>query len=182
MGAKAAKLRDRLLDAATAEAKFSVLEQTLLARTTRLPGRHPAVAFALGRFESVPQRLKVSDVARWSGLTLEKKWLAFIEDHGYRLPSHAQRLFAEAGTRPDFFYDGDYGAAIYIDGPHHDYPERQNRDAAKTEAMEDLGYMVIRFGHQDDWNEMINQYPYISGARYESRRTPRYTTPVRNCE
>jgi catechol 2,3-dioxygenase-like lactoylglutathione lyase family enzyme len=68
-GAKAAKLRDRLLDAATAEAKFSVLEQTLLARTTRLPGRHPAVAFALGRFESVPQRLKVSDVARWSGLS-----------------------------------------------------------------------------------------------------------------
>jgi hypothetical protein len=101
VGAKAAKLRDRLLDAATAEAKFSVLEQTLLARTTRLPGRHPAVAFALGRFESVPQRLKVSDVAGWSGLTLEKKWLAFIEDHGYRLPSHAQRLFAEASTRPD---------------------------------------------------------------------------------
>ena len=77
---------------------------------------------------------------------------------------HLQRLFAEAGTRPDFFYDGDYGAAIYIDGPHHDYPERQNRDAAKTEAMEDLGYMVIRFGHQDDWNEMINQYPYIFGS------------------
>ena len=119
---------------------------------------------------------------RQAGSTLEKKWLAFIEDHGYRLPSYAQRLFAEASTRPDFFYDGDYGAAIYIDGPHHDYPERQNRDAAKTEAMEDLGYMAIRFGHQDDWNEMINQYPYISGARYESRRTPRYTTPVRNSE
>jgi hypothetical protein len=27
-----------------------------------------------------------------------------------------------------------------------------------------LGYMVIRFGHQDDWNEMINQYPYIFGS------------------
>lgn len=51
---------------------------------------------------------------RQAGSTLEKKWLAFIEDHGYRLPSQAQRLFAEAGTRPDFFYDGDYSAAIYI--------------------------------------------------------------------
>ena len=30
--------------------------------------------------------------------------------------------------------------------------------------MEDLGYMVIRFGHHDDWNEMINQYPYIFGS------------------
>jgi hypothetical protein len=41
---------------------------------------------------------------RQAGSTLEKKWLAFIEGHGYRLPTHAQRLFAEAGTRPDFFY------------------------------------------------------------------------------
>jgi hypothetical protein len=110
---------------------------------------------------------------RQAGSTLEKKWLAFIDDHGHRLPSHAQRLFAEAGTRPDFFYDGDYGAAIYIDGPHHDYPERQTRDAAKTEAMEDLGYMVIRFGHQDVWNEIVNQYPYVFGARHEPGRTPR---------
>jgi hypothetical protein len=101
---------------------------------------------------------------RQAGSTLEKKWLSFIEDHGYRLPSQAQRLFAEAGPRPDFFYDGDYGAAIYIDGPHHDYPERQARDAAKTEAMEDLGYMVIRFGHQDDWDGIVNQYPYIFGS------------------
>jgi hypothetical protein len=139
--------------------------------------RRPRASPTLGTRSEHLQRLE-----RQAGSTLEKKWLAFIEDHGYRLPSHAQRLFAEASTRPDFFYDGDYGAAIYIDGPHHDYPERQNRDAAKTEAMEDLGYMAIRFGHQDDWNEMINQYPYISGARYESRRTPRYTTPVRNCE
>ncbi len=101
---------------------------------------------------------------RQAGSTLEKKWLTFIEDHGHRLPSHAQRLFAEAGTRPDFFYDGDYGAAIYIDGPHHDYPERQTRDAAKTEAMEDLGCMVIRFGHQDDWAATVSEYPYVFGA------------------
>jgi len=100
---------------------------------------------------------------RQAGSTLEKRWLAFIEDHGHRLPSHAQRHFAEAGTRPDFFYDGDYGTAIYIDGPHHDYLERKARDAAREEAMEDLGYMVIRFGHQDEWVATVAQYPYVFG-------------------
>jgi hypothetical protein len=98
---------------------------------------------------------------RQAGSTLEKKWLHFVEDHGYRLPSHAQRLFAEAGTRPYFYYGDGYEAAIYIDGPHHDYPERKTRDAAQEEAMEDLGYMVIRFGHQDDWVATVAAYPYV---------------------
>jgi hypothetical protein len=30
--------------------------------------------------------------------------------------------------------------------------------------MEDLGYMVIRFGHQDDWEKMVGEYPYIFGG------------------
>ncbi len=106
----------------------------------------------------------LAQLERQAGSSLEKRWLAFIESHGYRLPSHAQRLFEEAGTRPDFFYDGDYGAAIYIDGPHHDYPERRARDAAQEEAMEDLGYMVIRFGHQDDWTATVAEYPYVFGG------------------
>ena len=106
----------------------------------------------------------LAQLERLAGSNLEKRWLEFIESHGYRLPSHAQRLFEEAGTRPDFFYDGDYGAAIYIDGPHHDYPERQARDAAQEEAMEDLGYMVIRFGHQDDWTATVAEYPYVFGG------------------
>ena len=46
-----------------------------------------------------------------------------FSDH--ELLSLAQRLFAESGTRPDFFYGDSYQAAIYIDGPHHDYPERR---------------------------------------------------------
>jgi hypothetical protein len=42
------------------------------------------------------------------------------------------------------------------------------RVAAKTEAMEDLGYMVIRFGHKDDWNEIVNQYPHVFGGLHKS--------------
>jgi hypothetical protein len=29
--------------------------------------------------------------------------------------------------------------------------------------MEDLGYMVIRFGHHDDWSATVAQYPYVFG-------------------
>jgi hypothetical protein len=61
-GAEAAQLYDLLLDAATVEARFGVLERALLARATRLSGCHPAVAFALEKFRGVPQVLKVSEV------------------------------------------------------------------------------------------------------------------------
>ena len=101
---------------------------------------------------------------RQAGSNLEKKWLAFMEQRGLRLPTHAQRLVEEAGTRPDFFYGGGYDVAIYIDGPHHDYPERQRRDVAQADAMDDLGYMVIRFHHQDDWAATVAEYPYVFGS------------------
>ncbi len=106
----------------------------------------------------------LEQLTRQAGSTLEEKWLAFIQDHGYRLPTQAQHLVEEAGTRPDFFYGDGYDAAIYIDGPHHDYPERQQRDAVQQEAMDDLGYMVIWFHHQGDWEEVVSQYPYVFGT------------------
>ena len=55
--------------------------------------------------------------------------------------------------------------AVYIDGPPHDFPERQQRDAEVTAAMEDYGYTVIRFSHTDDWPMIISTYPYIFGSQ-----------------
>jgi AraC-like DNA-binding protein len=81
-GARAAELRDRLLDAATAQTRFRVLEQALLARATRLSGRHPAVALALDEFQKAPQRLRVSEVARWSGISHRRFIRAFDEEVG----------------------------------------------------------------------------------------------------
>ena len=104
----------------------------------------------------------LEDLRRLAESDLEKKWLAFIDEQNLHLPSHAQFFVEACGTRLDFFYRG-HQAAIYIDGPHHDYPERQNRDATQTESMEDLGYVVIRFHHQAEWNEKVAQYPDIFG-------------------
>ena len=74
--------------------------------------------------------------------------------HHYNLPSHAQKLIEACHTRPDFFYEKD-NVAIYVDGYHHLFPERQARDQAQQECMEDCGYTVIRFGLLDDWDQMV---------------------------
>ena len=104
-------------------------------------------------------------LSRLAGSDLERRWLDFLARRGHRLPDRAQVLIEAAGTRPDFLYEGDYKVAIYIDGPYHRYPERQKRDAEITEKLEDLGYTVIRFAHDDEesWAELIDRYSYVFG-------------------
>jgi hypothetical protein len=94
---------------------------------------------------------------------LEREWLAFVEESNSRLPSHAQYLLEACHTRPDFFYEKEH-TAIYIDGPHHLYPERQQRDQTQRNCMEDTGYTIIRFTLQDDWPEIIKKYHSIFGG------------------
>ena len=98
-----------------------------------------------------------------AGSGLEKAWLKMLEDTGCRLPSRAQVLIPECHTRPDFVYDDPYHVVIYIDGPPHDYPERQERDRQQQDALEDMGYQVIRFGYRQDWEGIIDNYPSLFG-------------------
>lgn len=93
----------------------------------------------------------------------EKSWLDFLEQHHYNLPSHAQKLIEACNTRPDFLYEKDC-VAIYIDGYHHIFEERSQRDQEQSECMEDMGYSVIRFGILHDWDEIITKYPSIFGV------------------
>jgi very-short-patch-repair endonuclease len=93
---------------------------------------------------------------------LERHWLDMLETHGLRLPSHAQMRLQACGTQPDFFYQ-ECQSVIYIDGPHHKYPERQERDKVQTEHLEDLGYTVLRFSHRDNWEAVVRQHPNIFG-------------------
>lgn len=99
---------------------------------------------------------------------LEKDFLGFLEAHDLALPTHGQRLLASFGTRPDFLYDGANPAVVYIDGPPHDFPERQQRDRNLTTSLEDAGYLVIRFHHRDDWLAKVKQHPSIFGSPRQS--------------
>jgi len=93
---------------------------------------------------------------------LERKWLEFINKNNLRLPSRAQVFIESCKTSPDFIYD-EFLTVIYIDGHPHSFPDRQKRDAAQTDCMEDKGYTVIRFKADEDWIEIIKQYPNIFG-------------------
>lgn len=95
---------------------------------------------------------------------LEREWLHMLHERGLRLPDAAQVYIEDCQTRPDFIYNGSgVYAAIYIDGSHHDYPQRQGRDRRQSECMEDYGYHVIRFGYRDDWAGILAQYQHIFG-------------------
>jgi very-short-patch-repair endonuclease len=109
-----------------------------------------------------PRSEHLDQLLRQAGSDLEREWLHFLNRQGWRLPSHAQQLIESCGTRPDFLYEDD-STAIYIDGPHHLYPERRARDTLVTECLEDLGYFVLRFGQHDDWAALVAQYPHIFG-------------------
>jgi len=93
---------------------------------------------------------------------LEKEWLRFINEHNLRLPSRAQIFIESCRTSPDFMYE-EFNAAIYVDGPPHKFADRQKRDEAQTNSMEDNGYTVIRFKQDEDWEEVVKKYPNIFG-------------------
>ena len=110
----------------------------------------------------VPRAEHLSNLIRLCGSNLEKDWLRFLDERQLRLPDKAQVLVEQCKTRPDFVYSNAL-AAIYIDGPIHDFPDREKRDRTQHECMRDLGYSVIRFGHRDDWAGIIAKYPHIFG-------------------
>jgi len=94
---------------------------------------------------------------------LEREWLKIVHDGNYQLPSHAQHLIDACYTRPDFWY-ADKNVAIYVDGFHHLYEDRQKRDQEKTDCLEDLGITVIRFPLLLEWETIFSKYRNIFGS------------------
>ena len=82
----------------------------------------------------------------------------------------------EAGTRPDLFYGVGYEAAIYIDGPHQDDPERRAGDAAKVEAMETWVTWSSDSATRKTGRRSRAIIRTSSAVNREPRRTLRYTT------
>ena len=95
--------------------------------------------------------------------SLEDKFLAFLTTGEYRMPDRSHVFFENARTEPDYVYD-EACAVVYVDGPHHDYPDRAARDRHQEQAMLSLGYRTIRFHHQDDWQRIIARHPEVFGT------------------
>lgn len=94
---------------------------------------------------------------------LEKRWLDLVDKLMLRPPSDAQYLIESCSTKPDFYYS-EHNAAIYIDGPPHDEPDQIRNDETITKRLMEMGYIVIRFHHKDDWNAIFRRHPDIFGV------------------
>jgi len=94
---------------------------------------------------------------------LEKRWLDLLDSLVLRPPTDAQFLIESCSTRPDFYYR-DYNAAIYVDGPPHDEPDQLREDEAITQRLMEMGYIVIRFHHKANWNEIFCRHPDVFGS------------------
>jgi len=97
-----------------------------------------------------------------AGSELERRFLRYLDSRGYKLPSRAQVLMPEHRTRPDFVYDDEF-VVVYVDGPPHDFPERQRRDEKQVKSLGDAGWSVLRFRHDDDWGSVVAARPDVFG-------------------
>jgi very-short-patch-repair endonuclease len=86
-----------------------------------------------------------------------------VDSRGLSLPTHAQRGVASARARPDFTY-ADRFVAVFIDGPPHDYADVTARDGHATVRLEDAGYTVIRFRHDEPWEPILARHPTVFGT------------------
>lgn len=98
------------------------------------------------------------------GSDLEVKWLDYVYNNGYILPTHAQELIESCRTRPDFLYKDKY-TAIYIDGPIHDSPNQRIKDQEINEKLDDAGWHVIRFRYAEDWQTIISKFSNVFGSK-----------------
>lgn len=155
-------------EAACYDCLMSYTNQPDHRRLDRLLLRDQLLCLAGARVEAAPvERSRgehLEHLLTQAGSELERRWLRFLEERQLRLPAACQAMVEACQTRPDFLYTGEHQVAIYVDGPPHDHDHRHQRDRQQTECMEDLGYIVLRFHHQDDWQEIVDRFPYVFGS------------------
>ncbi|MCY9784215.1 protein kinase [Nocardiopsis sp. EMB25] len=95
---------------------------------------------------------------------LEKRFVAFLKEHGYRMPDQAQVLIADAEARPDFVYRlPGAQVAVFVDGPVHGDPHVAQRDAEAEERLEDAGWQVVRVPYDADWRVIMERHESFFG-------------------
>jgi len=85
------------------------------------------------------------------------RFMEELTSQGFRQPDRQLVQLADTGATPDYVYD-DACAVVYLDGS-----EGARRDIERTDAIRDLGYRVIRFGHHDDWPQTFDTFKTVFG-------------------
>ncbi|HUX87998.1 MAG TPA: DUF1998 domain-containing protein, partial [Chloroflexota bacterium] len=100
---------------------------------------------------------------RTCGSDLERDFLLWLDEHGLRLPDDAQKAIAGTVARPDFVYEGDEMACVYVDGAPHHFAERQERDRSIRLSLENLGWTIVRVAGPETWAEAAQGFPWVFG-------------------
>jgi very-short-patch-repair endonuclease len=117
-----------------------------------------------GRGESRTEQL--TRLTEQSDTTLEASLIDWLKERGLRLPDAAQPFIPEALARPDFVYRlRGANVAVFVDGPVHEYESVADRDREAEDRLVDSGWDVVRFPHDADWSEIIEQNSYCFGTR-----------------
>ena len=129
-GHEARTLHERLLEARTAPARFRILEDFLLARVLRAPGRHAAVRFALDAFRSNPGELSVGAVTARTGLSARRFIELFRNEVGvapkvYCRLSRFRAVLGAVASVPTVDWSATASACGYFDQSHfiHEFRE-----------------------------------------------------------
>ncbi len=91
---------------------------------------------------------------------IEQVWLQELKCRGLFLPTLAHETVGKCQARPDFCYQNTC-LAIYVDGNDK---IRVERDAALAVKLENDGYMVLRFGEREQWDELFEAYGDLLGG------------------
>ena len=98
---------------------------------------------------------------------LEREFLHFLDDGGYRLPDQAQEIVDGLYVRPDFAYRNPQAdVAVFLDGPIHDERHIAEKDEQARRKLEREGWLVLRFHHDDrlGWQRVVNDNRGVFGA------------------
>jgi hypothetical protein len=109
------------------------------------------------------------ELADRAGSDLERSVVRFLRTGGYRLPDSTQVLVHPARARPDFVYrlpSGD--VAVFVDGPHHNEPEVAMRDERAEKRLSDVGWLVVRFRYDNDWEQVVAKFPSVFGPGWRA--------------
>jgi hypothetical protein len=95
----------------------------------------------------------------------ERRLLAFLLEGSFRLPNAVSELVPNALARPDFVYHLTGGSvAVFVDGPPDGAAPVAQRDEQAEDRLLDLGWLVVRFRHNDDWSQTVAKYPSVFGV------------------
>lgn len=83
---------------------------------------------------------------------IEQDWLHDLAAHKLMGPPSVHTNAGASGATPDFLYPE---MAVYVDG---DDPQRQARDQKLISALENEGYMVVRFQEREGWETLFADY------------------------